>query len=246
MSESNYEVDENGEIVESIIKNEHASPEPEHEPELTYVGILAEEMADRGEAREEPFAHIHAAAEKGAEPDDEPPAVDNETAKAIQRVRKYVEKNKDEILGDMAEGWAECLVCTYWQIPGWMPMEPAPPEVHASLLGWLGQRPEEEYKRDGYSRQCDACDGLGVTATGSKVFGQEQLPCIPCKGMGWIAVGPERQGGYMPQPPNGAPGGYDQGGSGGTQAQPAPEDTPEIAALKAQGYAVIPPYVPSG
>lgn len=246
MGESNYEVDENGEIIESKTDPEWLNEVPPDDPELTEADILAAEMADRGEAREEPFAHIHAAAEEGAEPEDEPPAVDNETAKAIQRVRKYVEKNKDEILGDMAEGWAECLVCTYWQIPGWMPMEPAPPEVHASLLGWLGQRPEEEYKPDNYSRECDSCNGLGQTATGSKVFGQEHLTCVPCKGMGWIAVGPERQGGYAAQPPNGAPGGYDQGGSGRTQAQPAPEDTPEIAALKAQGYAVIPPYVPNG
>lgn len=219
---------------------------PADEVELTEADILAAEMADRGEAQPEPFERIRAAVDSETEEEEEATAVDNETARAIARVRKYVEKNKDEILGDMAENWAECLVCTYWQIPGYMPMEPAPPEVHASLLGWLGQRPEEEYMPDNFSRQCESCKGLGETSTGSKVFGQEKLSCVPCKGMGWIAVGPERQGGYVGQPANGGTAQYDPLPSGTPALQPAPDDSPEIAALKAAGYLVIPPYVPTG
>lgn len=244
--ETEYERDGTDEQEAPTFEPSDEELNTEAEPELTEADILAAEMADRGEPEPEPFSNIHAAAEAGAEEDPPEAAVSDESAKAIKRVRAYVEKNREAMLGEMADSFTDCLVCTYWQIPGLMPMTDCPPEIHAALLGWLGERPQDEYQRDGYSRECEACAGLGETLTGSKVMGQERLPCIPCKGMGWLAVGDERATGQMYAPP---PSGL-RSPEGELVTPPtflpAPDDTPEIAALKAKGYLVMPPVIPAG
>ena len=117
----------------------------------------------------------------------------------------------------------------------------------ARLLGtvyeWTNTASPDDYKADSYSRQCDACNGLGETKTGSKVQGQETLPCLECMGKGWVAVGDERSSGSMAVP-NGQ---YRQVAPPAEDALPmmmAPEDEPpEVAALRKQGYAVVPPPV---
>jgi hypothetical protein len=85
------------------------------------------------------------------------------------------------------------------------------------------------------------CDGEGVVDTRSKVYGQTELVCITCKGLGWTPVGNERAS-VLGVVPNGAlpAAPITPEGDAAPQAPPEPEP-PEAAALRAAGYMVFPP-----
>lgn len=180
--------------------------------------------------------------EPDSEPDTEP---ESESAieaigKEQDRVKKYVARNMDQILGEEAMNYTECIVCNYWNTPGWMRIEECPPEVALVLHQYMGAHAPDEYAKDTAARECDGCHGLGEVLTGSKVLGQERLACTVCKGAGWLAVGPERNANTM------------HVGNGPTALIAVPADsaqpeleaslqlTPEAEAAKRQGYLVIP------
>lgn len=161
-----------------------------------------------------------------------------EIGKKLDGLNKHVAKRLGEILGDDATLFEVCEVCSATNTPGYRLSGPYPPEVEAAVRHVMGQHSPTDYSPDSYSRKCDKCNGLGATASGSLVPGQDTLPCFDCKARGWVPVGTERSG-LSVVPPSG-------GDGGGEQAPPfvpAPveSDTPEVAALKAQGYVIIAP-----
>ncbi len=181
-----------------------------------------------------------------AEPqDDEPSSLANVEAigKKLDLLSKHVAKRMGEILGDDANEFEECEVCTFWGTPGWRHKGPLPSAVEDVLKVALGGHASAEYRPDEYSRECDRCNGLGVVLTGSKVLGQETLQCMKCHGMGWQPIGNERATGAFA---------YQNGPAAApppvlTPAAAAPPESPEIAAAKAlltgAGWMAFPPIV---
>jgi hypothetical protein len=188
------------------------------------------------------------------EPELEPPPepeqfteeIGEKRAKSLELLKKHNSKRLGEIFGDDAVGLVECPVCTYWNLPGWIPPVELPDDVRATMLHMLGQHAATDYRPDSYSRECDTCGGLGETRSGSKKPGYELVVCIPCGGKGWIAVGPER-GGALRAVPNGAAAPAPLAAAPEpVQYAPQPEKTAEVLALEGAGYVVIPPMAPIG
>lgn len=189
---------------------------------------------------EDPTVEDAIAAQMG-EPQPDTEAVSEEIGKKLDALQKHVAKKMGDILGEDAAMFEVCEVCSYTNTPGWRLSGPYAPEVEAAVRGVLGTHGIGEYKTDTYSRVCDICEGLGKTSTGSRVPGQETQTCVDCKGRGWLAVGPERGGAPLV-----AQGGdqltHDQSGASFDVIEVQPQlDTPEMAALRAAGYILIPP-----
>lgn len=163
--------------------------------------------------------------------------------KKLDGLRKHVTKRMGEILGDDAPLYRECMCGELFNTPGWLPPIDPPPDAQAFMYHWLGQHAPSDYQKDQFSRECPDCNGMGEVLTGSKVQGQVTLPCITCSGMGWADAGRAQRIAASrvpngPQPVTPLPASPE----GAAFTAPA-EDTPEIAALKAQGFIIIPPMV---
>lgn len=164
-----------------------------------------------------------------------------DVGKKLDGLTKHVAKRMGEILGEDATLYQPCPCCTNFQTPGWVPPIDPPADVRAEIAHYMGQFAETDYKPDNYSRVCDECGGLGETLTGSKVPNQGTLTCIPCKGRGWVPVGAERGGaGPIPDMPTNGDALHSPEGELLTPAV-SPQDSEEVAALKARGYVVISP-----
>lgn len=154
--------------------------------------------------------------------------------KKLDQLAAHVAKRYSDILGDDLDGFTICPLCAPW-FPGIRLQVMPDYETVAAVKVAIGEDPDPPLTNDHYSKVCDDCGGLGKVLTGSKVMGQTTAQCIPCKGRGWLAIGPEREQGSIlspaapPQPlGNGAPAVLDT-------------DPPEAAALRALGYIVVAP-----
>lgn len=116
-----------------------------------------------------------------------------------------------------------------------------PEDLRAEIGALIGQRAPSQLKPDPHSAVCSTCDGEGFVGTGSKVHGQDALPCVACKGMGWIATDDARRAGLLP-PANGPTQATTPLSPNDAAMQPTnPNDPPEVAKLRAQGYFVMAP-----
>lgn len=219
--------------------------EHEHEGE-TVEEEIAEQMGDdedeQGtEEESDETSDEEAATEGQAAPDSE---ADMEAiGKKLDGLQKHVARRMGEILGDEAQHFEECEVCSFFNTPGWRFSGPYPPEVEVAVRTVLGMRAPDDYRPDGYSRQCDKCNGLGECVTGSKVLGQEALPCIDCAAKGWIAVGDERKQIAMFTPNGPQPTAVAPTPTFEPQPDPSEYDGLTVAEAKARGGMFIPPYV---
>lgn len=169
-------------------------------------------------------------------------ALSEATGKKLDALQKHVARKMGDILGEDVTLFEVCEVCSYTNTPGWRLSGPYPPEVEAAVRGVLGEHAPSEYKMDGYSAVCDKCDGLGQTQSRSKVPSQELLLCYGCKGRGWVAVGSERGGTPIVAQNGGQLTSDETGQTFDVIEVQAQLDTPEMQALKAQGYVIIPPF----
>ena len=146
-----------------------------------------------------------------------------------------------EIAGDDATDLIECPACKADDgqppIAGWLLPMPISEDKAIALRALIGLPDVPAMKPDPYTRGCETCDGLGVTLTGSHAANQEVITCHDCGAKGWVPTGPER-GKVLTQ--NGAHEGADVVPI--VPAQVGPE-APEVAALRQQGYTIIPPLV---
>lgn len=215
MSEELVVDEETGEVIE----------QPEPEPD-------EEEAAQEAEReREQELAAQRQAEEQSLEAQKRE---QDEQIKKLNHLAKHVADRYKAILGDDLDGWVGCPLCA----PGYpgiiLPIMPDHETVNR-VKAAIGEDPDPDLEDDPYSRQCDACGGHGQTKTNSHVNGQKSVVCIPCKGKGWVAVGPERASGAVTVAP-------------GVAAVPPPENgevsqelPPEAEALKQLGYIVVPP-----
>jgi hypothetical protein len=103
-------------------------------------------------------------------------------------------KRVGELMGEDANALVVCELCDP-RIPGFrFPLVPDE-ETRERVKLAIGMADLSRLKPDGYSRQCDACEGEGRVRTFSHVNGQDAVKCLRCKGRGWIPVGPEREAG---------------------------------------------------
>lgn len=186
--------------------------------------------AEEAEAAEQPdeaeAAEAEARAQSEREMEKKLKLLDREAVKHAERVAAIMGEDFESVVG--------CPLCAP-NIPGFRFPFPPQPEVVAAVKDAIGEPASPSYQRDSYSRACDLCGGLGSVSTGSKVAGQAVVSCIPCKGRGWLPIGPEREAGAI-TPLNGAVAPVDYGAT-------APPDVlpPEAEALKALGYIVVAP-----
>lgn len=202
---------------------------PEHDPAPDEDG----EPGDEPAAPEAPVEAPVEAQEAGARME--------EVGKQLDALNKTVATRLGRILGDDAIDLDPCPWCSYFNTPGHVFRGVLPNDLRTHIAHLIGERAPEDFEKDSYSRACDKCRGLGETLTGSKVPGRERLPCYDCSGNGWIAVGNERASTVLSRA-NGPASAVAPLGPADVAMQPAPTVEPaEAAALRAQGYIVVPP-----
>lgn len=210
---------------------EPAGPEPVPEPDPT------PEPPDEPDEPQEP------ADEPAPEPSSE--AVMEEIGKKLDALNKTVATRIATILGDNALDFEVCDLCSYWNTPGWRHKGHLPEDLKAQMAYLIGQRADADFCSDAHSTACSSCGGEGAVLTGSKVVGQDKLPCVECEGMGWVPTDDARRRGRL-QLANG-PTATALGVTPQDAAMsPTPqEEDPEVAALRAKGYVVVPPIAAS-
>lgn len=232
--------DEPGEPVpdaEPESEQEPTDEETEHE-EAEHVANTVEslELRERGDddEDEQPGTQAQAKAQRDEQKAVEKmfTAFENETQRHTKRVA--------EIAGDSAPDLLQCPMCAPDEgqpnITGWLlPVKPSEEKI-ANVRQAIGLAPKIDYREDPHSKVCPSCGGLkSVVPAGAEATGL-LLACADCGAQGWQATDAVRGGvpvnGEVPTPLAVVSGG-----------PPSLEpDSPEIAALKAQGYTVIAPY----
>lgn len=116
--------------------------------------------------------------------------------KKLDQLAGHVARRYGEILGTDLDGWVGCPLCAQGYPGIRLPIMPDYETVSAVKVA-IGEDPDPPLAYDHYSRECEDCAGLGKVLTGSKVSGQQTAQCIPCKGRGWMSIGPEREQGSL-------------------------------------------------
>jgi hypothetical protein len=218
--------------------------EHEHEAPLTEEEVAAANEPDETTAPEpdnEPEPETTPDNEPEADNEPESSAVMEEIGKKLDALTKTVATRISTILGENANDFEVCDLCSYWNTPGWRMKGQLPADLTAELLHVLNQHAPSDYIADTHSTVCSKCNGLGAVLSGSKAQGQELLPCIECQSRGWVPTDDARQAGVLARANGAATTGSPGGPDDGAMSPTFDADTPEIRALKAQGFVVIPP-----
>jgi hypothetical protein len=175
---------------------------------------LSREEEERVEAEEAEEEAASGEREPAAEPEPEPeaapgtsappaqPMSEREAEKGAKRLEAEAErhgKRVREIMGDDFDALLPCPACFtpgYVLPPGTVEYEP---EQQAALLALAGVEQGPALKQDPNAVACEACDGLGFLATGSRREGYTESACSKCGGQGWHAK--ELPGQAAPPPP---------------------------------------------
>lgn len=142
-----------------------------------------------------------------------------------------------EVLGESANDLVVCELCGP-HLPGFRFPVPLEEEHRAVVRAAIGDLPTRQLLPDPVSQPCPGCDGWGVVATGSKVEGQEALPCTNCKGMGWVG---ERARAAAPPPPPPAPPAPTNEGASSTPPGVTPEEQEWLSAHGLIGIRAVAP-----
>lgn len=209
--------------------------EPE---EGTELGDGAEAEPDEDDA--EAAATAEREAELAAERQQEAQSIEAQQReqdakrKKLDQLAGHVAKRYGEILGPDLDGWVGCPLCAQGYPGIRLPIMPDYETVSAVKVA-IGEDPDPPLINDHYSKVCEDCVGLGKVLTGSKVSGQATATCIPCKGRGWVSIGPEREQGNLIAT-NGTT------TTGGLDTSTLPADTAAaVEALRALNYIVVEP-----
>jgi hypothetical protein len=124
------------------------------------------------------------------EPERREPASDMAMEKAFKKVESAAKGYITTInrsFEDIAIALEPCPLC-FTRIPGFVDMEYAgavPQELKDATMAYMGFAREQDYQPDPGITTCRSCGGLGKTATGSKVPGNETTTCRVCLGYGY-------------------------------------------------------------
>lgn len=158
--------------------------------------------------------------------------------RALEREAQRHAKRVGEIMEEDTQHLLRCELCAPL-IPGFR-WPQVPEDQRAAVMLAIGFEPQRQLRPDKRAHACPDCDGEGSVATGSKVKGQDALPCIDCVGSGW--VGPRRDApvqAVTPPPPAVAV----NGPSGAAAADPERAEFERRA--KELGFMVIDTRVPA-
>ncbi len=198
--------------------------EPQETPPVTPEGEAEaeEEGEQETEAAEQQEPQAQALSEKDVE----------KRIEKLSRERERHEKRLQEILESDVSMLVACPLCTPIT-PGYVMTTPDVPERFPAVRAFIGDAEPRDLRADSKATRCETCDGWGFVDTGSRVQGQSELPCVDCGGKGWTGerVPAGQPPAYVPPTPLGA--------NGPPTTEVAPPDPPEVADLKAKGYAVI-------
>ena len=200
--------------VTQMVEDEAARAEAEAPDEL--------EAPD--EAEEDPESVPDEPGEPEGPDSGEQPASSDADARAFVSELKRHEKAVAKAMGLEVDQLVVCAVCAGSGFAG------GGTEIEQKMANeWLAANdPAREYATREDIEPCPDCHALGMMKTGSRVPGQDILPCNRCNGAGYVTkVVP-----YTP-PPN-----------GGQTTTPTVADA-EAERLRSLGYTVVPPYVPS-
>ncbi len=178
-----------------------------------------------------------------AEQEASQPAFDQ---KAIDKIFKQLDgeasrhaKRLGEIMGEDAQDLVLCPMCGpvdgMPNLAGFVLNAPLHPEAEARVKAALGLDDTTQLLEAKHVRPCEDCAAWGVVKTGSHVARNEVIMCPTCSGNGYTLIGAPAQV-------------FDfatANGTEGTASTATPQaigpEPPEAAALRARGYAVIPP-----
>ncbi len=208
-------------------------------------GSQADDSTDVQPA-EETEAEEAAASEEGEAQEGEsvegaagsPPALSQkQLEKALDKLDREAERHAKRVVEIMGEDVGMLLDCPMCDplTPGKIMPTPQTPDRFPAVREFMGDAQPVEWQQDPNTRTCMTCAGYGVVETGSRVEGQERLACTDCGGKGWqgtrapVAV----TGPMAPQPVPES--------NGPAQKFSIEAEPPEAAALRAQGYTLIPP-----
>jgi hypothetical protein len=226
---------ETGEVIDT--------PQPQTEPEVPFEEPETQPVDDdpdqdegvepEGELTSEQIDKLQAQAEKDA-------------AKLREKLDREAERHRTrlaEILQEDVLTLVPCELCRA-DLAGWVETTvPLPDEVKQRVRVQIGDREPESWQEDPHSARCSACDGLGEVTTGSRVHGQEVMPCVDCGGKGWQPTDETRQG-FRPTPVFTPQATLPQDEGNGTVVNHpalAAEDQAEIDRLRKKGIVVIVP-----
>lgn len=169
--------------------------------------------------------------------------------KLLDRLDREAKRHRDrlsEILQEQVFDLVPCELCRA-DLAGFIDStQGIPEEVRQRVRIQIGDREPENWQDDPHSARCSACDGLGEVQTGSRVHGQEVMPCVDCGGKGWQPTDDTRAG-FRPAVSTPAPvSPLPEAGNGGPEhSHPAlsKEDQDEIRRLQSKGIVVIVPQV---
>lgn len=218
-------------------------PQPEAEPEPPQTDPEPEPVDDDPDQDEggepeaaltdEQIAKLEVKAEK-------------EAAKVREKLDAEAERHRTrlaEILREDVLSLVPCELCRA-DLAGWVETAtPLPDEVKQRVRIQIGDREPENWQKDTHSERCGVCDGLGEVQTGSRVHGQEVMPCVECQGKGWVATDDKRLGFRPPALPSPPAVGTPDEGNGTVVSHPAlsGDDQAEIDRLRSKGIVVIVP-----
>lgn len=220
--------------------------EHEHDEPITEESVQeANEPAPGTEQEpdEEPGTDAPMVPEGTPDEERDPEAVMEEIGKKLDTLTRTVATRISSILGDVAVDFTPCEMCGYFNTPGWRYGGPLPADLTEQLLHLLNQHAPSEYIADTHSTACSHCNGLGMVLSGSKAQGQEILPCIECESLGWLPTDDARRRGRLSLANGEHSPGMPPSGADAAMSPALAADSPEIRALKEQGYVVIPPMV---
>ena len=163
MSETEYEVDENGEVIE---------PTPDTEEEA------AAEAEEEAAPEQEPEPEPEGLSEKEIEA----------IFKKINTAHAAYTRKVGDAMGDEAVNLLPCPVCGE-AVPGFVDKRSVgqfPDEIRRQVMRFLGFATEQDYEPSQAHRVCGSCVGKGKVTTGSAVPSHETITCPACKGYGYV------------------------------------------------------------
>jgi hypothetical protein len=224
------------ETTEGEETQEQDGPEPQSEPTPDEEEAAEEESEP---AEEGPVESMATRAADGATSEPEQPQAMSE--KDIEAAFRKLDREADrhrkrvsEIMGDEFGVLLACPLCDAVN-PGYVLPTPDVPQRFPAVREFMGDSQPRELKHDQNISRCQVCDGWGTVESGSRVQGQTELACTECGGKGWLG---QRAG--LATLPLGVPLPVGNGLQDVTVSE-AGGDSPEVAALKAQGYIVLDP-----
>jgi len=171
---------------------------------------------------------------------------EKDEARAAARLDAERQRHQNRLAEILQEDILKLVPCELCRadLAGWIDSSvPIPEEIKQRVRIQIGDREPENWQEDPHSARCPACDGLGEVQTGSRVHGQEVMPCVDCSGKGWQPTDDTRAGfrPVVPTTPVSSPSA--EAGNGGPERHPAlsDEDSKRINELRAKGIVVIVP-----